>query len=763
MRANGQGLHMAENPAEQAADLDAGTDELPVDTDALRAEVLKWQERVPKLANALRERSEEVAALRRELRDLAEQSGASDSTEVDRRLQARNAHIAELEQKLTALTAKHRSTAGELHTLRLTLNDAEEETAQWKQKWQEGTEALDAEANESAALKQQLQEATRAWQRDKTELEEEHTAALARLAKDLEQVKKRNAQLQETTEFANKQIATLGEELQQLVQQVAAQDAQAHTLEQAVADKSAAHDAVAAELEQQSRTWARTEETLQQRNAALEEDLRAHDARIKELSAAIEAARSAAEETAERLTRATELETTLRAQIEALEQSLETEQAQRREEVQGLQASQTAAAQTHELQLDELKEEIERLSGSLESAQRHQNQFENERGITQKLATELRDEVASLRAKLKERSALVLTLEEEAAAQKQQLELSERLLKEASGTAEETEQRAGTYKEHVQALELRLSDQRDLMQRMEEELRQTLEQQQSQVKQAIAKARESENRAHEITAELETAQNRVTELETANAQLKVASETARSEAESSAETAGTAADDLVRVRDQLQAARAELVDAQASLAALKTRASAGEKAAEQHSEQAAQWAQREKSLEQEIVVLTEQRDARIEPQANSEDGDIAQMQSRYREMELMLRDRTEELNELRWRSEQNEASHDENIVMILNQQLKDAREELARMKSRGGDVKAPAESADEPPLPDLTALKGLGDKLAEQLAESGFKDLTQIAALEPDALEDEAHPLHAMRSRIVRDDWIGQAREICGT
>ena len=42
----------------------------PLDAEELRAEALKWQERVPKLASALRERSEELTAAREELRSL---------------------------------------------------------------------------------------------------------------------------------------------------------------------------------------------------------------------------------------------------------------------------------------------------------------------------------------------------------------------------------------------------------------------------------------------------------------------------------------------------------------------------------------------------------------------------------------------------------------------------------------------------------------------------------------------------------------------
>jgi ppGpp synthetase/RelA/SpoT-type nucleotidyltranferase len=68
------------------------------DTEALRAEVNKWQERVPKLASALRLRTEELAAARDQIRGFQQQpSGAAQ--EVDTRLKTRDGLIKELERR----------------------------------------------------------------------------------------------------------------------------------------------------------------------------------------------------------------------------------------------------------------------------------------------------------------------------------------------------------------------------------------------------------------------------------------------------------------------------------------------------------------------------------------------------------------------------------------------------------------------------------------------------------------------------------------
>ena len=110
------------------ANIPAEDDGSTIDLDALRAEVSKWQERVPKLAKALRERTEELAAAREELR-AAQTSPARESIsseDTDARLQTRNALIAELQEKVTELGEKHRQLSGTLHTTNLDLESARE-------------------------------------------------------------------------------------------------------------------------------------------------------------------------------------------------------------------------------------------------------------------------------------------------------------------------------------------------------------------------------------------------------------------------------------------------------------------------------------------------------------------------------------------------------------------------------------------------------------------------------------------------------------
>jgi len=62
---------------------------------------------------------------------------------------------------------------------------------------------------------------------------------------------------------------------------------------------------------------------------------------------------------------------------------------------------------------------------------------------------------------------------------------------------------------------------------------------------------------------------------------------------------------------------------------------------------------------------------------------------------------------------------------------------------------------------DLTAIKGLGPKAAERLQEMGVTRYEQIAAWEEADVARFDRELNA-RGRVVRDDWVGQARALAG-
>lgn len=67
----------------------------------------------------------------------------------------------------------------------------------------------------------------------------------------------------------------------------------------------------------------------------------------------------------------------------------------------------------------------------------------------------------------------------------------------------------------------------------------------------------------------------------------------------------------------------------------------------------------------------------------------------------------------------------------------------------------PIEGAED----DLTAIKGVGPKMAEKLYEQGIKNFTQLASMNKQFAQQLDETLRT-QGRILRDDWIGQAKKL---
>ena len=70
-------------------------------------------------------------------------------------------------------------------------------------------------------------------------------------------------------------------------------------------------------------------------------------------------------------------------------------------------------------------------------------------------------------------------------------------------------------------------------------------------------------------------------------------------------------------------------------------------------------------------------------------------------------------------------------------------------------------ASDQRSVDNLTAIKGVGDKTAERLRAAGIDTLQDLADVDLAQL-DEGHPLFDFKSRLVRDDWVGQASALLG-
>jgi predicted flap endonuclease-1-like 5' DNA nuclease len=95
------------------------------------------------------------------------------------------------------------------------------------------------------------------------------------------------------------------------------------------------------------------------------------------------------------------------------------------------------------------------------------------------------------------------------------------------------------------------------------------------------------------------------------------------------------------------------------------------------------------------------------------------------------------------------------MLVVLNQQLGVAREDNARLLERVRDLESSAGELDA--RDDLSKIRGIGPKLVRQLNRLGISRFDQIATLSEADLDDEKHPLHAMKGRILKDGWIEQA------
>jgi len=732
-----------------------------LDLDTLQAEVNKWQERVPKLAAALRERTEELAEARTEIRRLNQiDADPIANPEVDdARLKARDDLIRDLEEKSKEYAERHRTISSQLHSSQIDLTTAQEECDGWKKKWQEVTSSLDSEFSTRSAVSQELQLAQQSWTQQRDELEQFNLDAAEQHTKEIDSLRGRNSNLLETTELANKQLATLSDEMSQLIEQVNTERAgreqaqqetqsaseQVRKLEIELTQELQSRDAKLAEHEedgvrkQNELTELRTHNQQHEKtNGGLRQELIAANRQLEESMQVVQSKQLNIQELETKTqtlssnlsvsladvesikTKITEVQQT-NSELEDRVQKFNAEmlKAARREEhetadsemkitelgtqVELLQnalnsnhdemkarADELEQAQSEQLQ--QADEEIKRLTQCLETAQSVQVKSEDERRTLTELLSEDDIEKAKLKKNLNERSTLVRELEEEQRLYSSQKGNQQEQFDTLQIQLTESRHRQETFQEHAQKLEEKLASQQELMGQLE--------------------------------AELSDETHRANELQKQRNQFQRKSEDA----------VDLAGEQLRAEIDSLRVNNEELEDQlcahEATVQELTTQLTLAE-------------GNRDELSVAKTVEATEPDD---------DTSLVVRLQSEVRELEGVVRLRTEELDDFKWRSQQSQNTADESVVMILNQQLKDARDENERLNEK---ITVQANRED-----DLTKLKGVGEKLAQQLSELGITQFAQIAQLSEGALNDEEHCLHTLRNRIIRDEWIEQARSL---
>ena len=192
----------------------------------LKQELAKWKERVPKLAAALRERTDQADRLQYEVDQFhgSESSGLAAGNYAG--IQSREKVIDELEAKLKALHSKHQDLEGQLRSRDMEISGLQQDVGAWKDKWQAAKSSLDEQESSANSeeesirlLTSELDELNGVWQKSTRSLEDrDHEIVMLR--DESASLNERNAKLFETTELANRQIETLGANLTQLRDQL---------------------------------------------------------------------------------------------------------------------------------------------------------------------------------------------------------------------------------------------------------------------------------------------------------------------------------------------------------------------------------------------------------------------------------------------------------------------------------------------------------------------------------------------------------------
>ncbi len=724
------------NNTEASETSQAGQPE-PDSRDSLREELDKWRGRVPKLASALRQRTEEAESLKAELEGLRRVS-ASGSGRSDAGVRARDELISELEAKLETLDGRYKTAEGELHARNLEVSDLKEDLRLWKDKWQSVTQSLDVEAEAAESRQDQVQTLNQTLTKVRQELAEQQ-AALRRCELDLADAREeresllgRNEKLFETTEMANQQIESLADSLADMRQELresgdreAAALARTEALQRELqAEKEALEQQEEAlrlkteelrlkteelrlekeELQSEKDALQREAETRQQESEALRRE-------GEEQRREIEAERRATEEARGETERLRVESEQLRQEAEA--RRLETEALQRETEARGL-------------EFEALRRELEGLHRSEEALQ---GEREAQIAAADQLAEELRQELQKSDEAVQ--IALAAALDSARDAQRNDEQFTESAAAAAAALAQAAES------------ESVIAEQRAEIARLEGCIDGAEE---------SNSAREQERR--ELSEKLAALENRNERLEQQIAE--------RSALVVELEENQSRHDEQMR---QVEREKQELDDAR-----LRADRQAQENA--QHITQLDDRLERQKALMEDLEKeLAEAHEASASAQASSDvqtaadSNDTAALDEKIRRLERLVREQAEELNRERWERQviQKEDADNSNgkMMLVLNQQLNDARGQNASLLDRVRDLEEELTHIRmQHGGDDLTRIHGIGHRLAEQLNEVGIYRLEQIAELDELALSDECHALYAHKGRILRDGWIDQAARL---
>ncbi len=761
---------------EQAYNPPPDTGQSPAgDVERLTAELSKWQERVPKLSAALRERTIRVKSLEQRLQEL-EQLDSSDPSDAG--IKARDELIEELEAKIKELNTLHQAARGKLHSGGLEIDELHAEVQSWKEKWQALTQSLDDQAcvvaRQESDLKNQSAELDTVKSKLVAHVEELDDKAhqIQTLENEVESLNRRNENLFETTELANRQIGTLGDNLNALRGEVREKD-------QAAVETASELDALKDKLETETqKSLAKDEdigallarvETRQKEIDALSDKLVEHEALLVERDRSKQELDRQRENLEQQLGDIDSLTKTV-ARLADFEQScaeLEELADRLREESDGLKntlAERDVRVETLVGEFSASREEVTRLVADAEGATAS---YDEERREFSKQIADKEERVQQLEAQLGERSNLVLGLEQEKLDVQETLRALELEKDQLSGALAKAERHAQEYADHIGQLDDKLHRQQELMLSLEEELAQAQQTVVTQEQEQTKVLSEKDERIGVLTEEIETHNHSEAVIEEQFEELKKSQESALAESQA-----------LISVgREELEKLQTDLKSASEDANRFENALAQAIAAAKEMEKDRDDFTGRVDLLESElrdqkrVTAKVEQTlkaanklvGKRKSPEVDTEEANSLQLE--VQKLEQMVRDRTEQLNQAQWRQHMAvkdvESSPIEGKMMVvLNQQLVDARASNERLLEQVRELKGGRRNKTSIESDDLTKIHGVGAKLAKQLNSLGIFRYEQIAGLDERALASESHVLYPHKGRILHDDWIQQAAKL---
>lgn len=271
-----------------------------------------------------------------------------------------------------------------------------------------------------------------------------------------------------------------------------------------------------------------------------------------------------------------------------------------------------------------------------------------------------------------------------------------------------------------------------------------------------AGSREAEARADDLTEEL---RRTAADLQAARTDLEAArTEVARLETEAAVAAAATAAlrAELADTTDRLEA---ELAEARITVEALRSETPGPEEAPspEDDVDLAALEAAADRLIVREAEI--EEMEARLAAITAARQADVERLESRIGEMEHLyveVERRDTRIDEL-----ERAAIPDPGLATIpaadlaeLKSALRIERERNVRLAVRSGS------STEMPRLDDLTAIWGIGPKIAATLEGLGISTIADLAGLDEAGVDRISTHLTVFKRRIRDDGWVAQARRI---